>query len=205
MNDFVKNNIKSITIGIISSILFLYLFQPILDFIGRVFLDFLSYTGSKYSNDFYSKIAHLELFDFSFYWIAIIFTIVGYLFGETSIKGFISLFQKKGSLTEKKDNNTNTKKQQHAPFYFLNLIACIFIIIFLSTKVYQLKLITSFKQHMRIVAPYISEQVEEELYSQWSLMDKAEDYEAVNQRLNSIASQNKITLPRNKIYSLSTF
>jgi len=206
MNDFISANSKSITIGIISSILFLYLFQPILDFIGENLINLFSYTGAKYSDDFYSKLSHLELLDFSFYWIAIVFGIIGVSAGKIFIKGFISLFKKEEVLAEEDSDNLKTKtKVQQIIFYCLNLLISIFMIFFLSTKIYQLKLITSFKQHMKIVAPYISEQAEEELYSQWSLMNKAKDYTTVYQQLNSIASQNKITLPENKIYSLSTF
>lgn len=204
MSDFIRDNFKSITIGIISSLLFLYLFQPILDFIGKNLINILSYCGAKYSDDFYSKISHLELIDFSFYWIVIVFWIIGVSTGRIFMKGFISLFKKEETLEDSDHSKTKTKLQQFA-FYCLNLFISIFIIFFLSTKIYQLKLITSFNQHMRIVAPYVSEQAEEELYSQWSLMNKAEDYTTVYEKLNSIASRNNITLPENKIYSLSTF
>jgi len=202
LNDFIKQNSKSITIGIISSMLFLYLFQPVLDFIGGAFLNLLSYTGSKFVDDFYAKIAHLELLDFSFYWIAIIFGTISLIAGVTSVRGFIKLF-----IVEKPSKNiiVNSNKKVYFSFYLMNLFIFIFTIVFLSTKIYQLRLITSFKQHMRIVAPYISEQIEEEIYSQWSLMNKEEDYMNVYIKLQTIALKNKLVLPRNKIYSLTTF
>lgn len=202
MNDFIKQHFKSITVGIISSVLFLYLFQPILDFIGDLFLELLSYTGSKYSDDFYSKIAHLELLDFSFYWIAIIFGGVAFAAGAISLRGFVGLFRKNDF--SKKESDDKNKKQRIA-FYLLNIFFSIFIILFLSTKVYQLKLISSFKQHMRVIAPYITEQTEEELYSQWSLMSNSNDYDAIYFRLRLIASKNQLELPENKIYSLTSF
>jgi hypothetical protein len=68
----------------------------------------------------------------------------------------------------------------------------------------QLSLISSFRQHMRILSPYVSEQDEKMLYSKWSLMNSREDYVQIYERLNAIALKNGITLPKNRIYSPAT-
>lgn len=202
MEEFFRENFKSIVIGILSSVLFLYFFQPVLDFIGSSFLHLLSMTNSKYSDDFYSKIAHLELIDFSFYWLAILFGGMAMVCGSISIKGFLGMLSKKESTLRK---NGAKSRGQRVGFYGLNIFIALFMILFLSTKIYQLKLITSFKQHMRIIAPYIEEQVEEELISEWSIMNSADDYEKIYIRLNKTATDNGLELPENKIYSLTSF
>ena len=51
----------------------------------------------------------------------------------------------------------------------------------------QLSLISSFNQHMRILAPYIDEQTEEQIISEWSLMKTEADYDAVYKTLLSPA------------------
>lgn len=67
----------------------------------------------------------------------------------------------------------------------------------------QLELFTSFKQHVIAVAPNISEQEEESLWSEWTQMKCRDDYESIYEKLINIAKKNNIELPKNKKYSLS--
>jgi hypothetical protein len=203
MNDLINENKKSIYIGILSSAIFLYFFQPILDFVGSKLLILMENTASKFSDDFYSKIAHLELMDFSFYWIALIFISIGFSFGLIGVSGYIRLIKKKSQPKEKTAHEDSLLKKVVS--YAFCLLVFVFSLLFISTKFYQLSLISSFKQHVRILAPYISDQEEEVIYANWSLMKNAGDYRNIYISLSETAQNNKVKLPNNKIYSLTTF
>lgn len=187
----------------ISSIIFLYFFQPILDYIGAKALILMDLTSSKFSDDFYSKISHLELMDYSFYWISIICICISIAVGRIGISGLFSLVKKEK--TTEVTSKTKESVSKKVIFFLFCIFICLFGTLFVSTKFYQLSLISSFKQHLRVIAPYISEQEEEELLSKWSLMKNSNDYKAVYADLENIAKQNNILLPSNKIYSVGTF
>jgi len=203
LNGFIRDNKKNIYISVISSILFLYFFQPILDFIGAKTLIIMSLTSSKFSDDFHSKISHLELMDYSFYWISLIFICIGVAMGRIGVSGLFGLTQKEKVAEDTSKTKESTSKK--VMFYLFCIIISLSLTFFISTKFYQLSLISSFKQHVRIIAPYISEQEEEVLISKWSLMKNSHDYEDINAALDKIAKQNNIILPSNKIYSVTTF
>ena len=110
------------------------------------------------------------------------------------------------SLSERSDDNTEKSRflgRILEPLWAA--ITCIFCLLFLSTRIYQLMLITGFKRHMMIVAPYIDEQKEEEIFSSWALMDSRADYDSIYVILETIAADNSIELPANAIYSLAFF
>ena len=197
--NFLRENTKSIVVGIVSSVLFLYFFQPILDFIGRTFLRVLSAVSSKYSDDFYSKIAHLELFDFSFFWLLLVFTMLCTVALSLSIRSI------RGKQKANERKNREIKNSEKYVFFAITLVTVLFLILFMATKIYQLRLITSFKQHMLILAPYVTDQEEEELYSRGSLMNSEKDYNDIYIELNKIANKQNVVLPENGIYSFSKF
>ncbi|WFC15294.1 hypothetical protein [Aeromonas salmonicida] len=87
-------------------------------------------------------------------------------------------------------------------YSIIMIVFSIFIVVHLSTKAYQLSLIGSFKQHMRILAPFITSEQEKIIISKWSLMNGSNDYDEIYAELNSIAKNNNIILPSNKIYTL---
>ena len=56
-------------------------------------------------------------------------------------------------------------------------------------------------RHINILAPYLNEQEEEQIISEWSLMENRAVYREINNKLEKIAERNNIILPGNKIYS----
>ena len=60
--------------------------------------------------------------------------------------------------------------------------------------------IGDFKQHIRIITPYISEAQKNELISEWSQMRNVEDYNKLYEELLSISKKNEITLYKNQRY-----
>ena len=83
---------------------------------------------------------------------------------------------------------------------FLSISSFMFSIVI--ANFIQLSTISSFKQHIRVIAPYISDHEEEKLISEWSLMSSKQDYQLIYSKLDTIASDNNLELPENKIYSM---
>jgi cell division protein FtsL len=61
-----------------------------------------------------------------------------------------------------------------------------------------LNAITDFKQHIRIVAPYIESKEKDLLISDWSQMRKLDDYNDIYKKLIEIAKENDLKLYKNK-------
>jgi hypothetical protein len=60
----------------------------------------------------------------------------------------------------------------------------------------DLQLTTTFEQRVSILAPYLSEQQEEVLYASWAMMTTRSDYEAIIGETQILADQYNIELPR---------
>ena len=202
MKDFLQKHTTSIIVAIISTMLFLYLLQPILEYVGNLVIQLGTYIGAAYVDEIFIQIAHLELRDHSFILLAIIYGALG----GTAMMAAIFMWWKPNKTREPneivKKLNTSIKAKLVASLLFLNITLMSIAII--STQVYQLTLITSFKQHIRILAPYMTEQQEEELLSSWSLIQSADDYDLVNKSMHKIAKDNNIELPENSLYSLTS-
>jgi len=54
----------------------------------------------------------------------------------------------------------------------------------------------NFKQRMGIIAPYIDDEKEEELWSKWYLMESKIDYINLNYELENIAEKNNVKLKK---------
>ncbi len=116
------------------------------------------------------------------------------------------LAKKKGE--DEKDDHEKEKDKEPPPSPLRLFVAVLFLLIssfFISLVIanyIQLSTISSFKQHIRIVAPYISDNEEEKLISEWSLINSKDDYQKIYNKLNKIATENGLQLPENKIYSM---
>jgi len=65
----------------------------------------------------------------------------------------------------------------------------------------QYSIITSFDQHVRIIAPYIEIREKDVLMSDFSRMQSKKDYERIYEKINKIANGNNLTLPENPSYN----
>jgi hypothetical protein len=93
-----------------------------------------------------------------------------------------------------------------AVFWVGRIINICIIIVFLAFSVRQLlstilvyastELNASFQQRYNAIRPYLSESEEEALISSWALMKNESDYILINEKLELIAEENGITLPR---------
>lgn len=76
---------------------------------------------------------------------------------------------------------------------FISILFCSILSYFLAHS--DLQLNVTFQQRIRIVAPFIDEQKEEELNSQWAQMKSRDDYKKIIKQFNEIAKNAKIELP----------
>jgi len=67
-------------------------------------------------------------------------------------------------------------------------------------EVIVLNAITDFKQHIRIITPYITQAEKDNLLSDWSQMRTIDDYNNIYKRMTGIAQQSNVKLYRNRMY-----
>ena len=204
MVEFFRKNSTSISIGLISAVIFLYILQPMLEFFGNKIVSVGTCLGASYVDEIYAQVSHLEIMDFGFLLFSLfIITPVAFMTGLTISLFFKKVDVEKNDVVDKKEILPITLRKKILLILLL-LIFHVLLLSIISTKAYQLSLVSSFKQHMRVVAPYIEAQEEEILFSKWSLIKNKSDYEEVYFMLENIAEKNDIKLPENKIYSLTS-
>ena len=78
------------------------------------------------------------------------------------------------------------------------VISIFFLVIFIyvvTTYTLVFNINTDFEQKIGIIAPYINNEIEEELWSKWYLMESKVDYLNLAQEIEKIAENNDIKLP----------
>ncbi|MBO9492033.1 hypothetical protein J7384_16855 [Endozoicomonas sp. G2_1] len=197
--EFINKNKTAIAVSIISTIVFLYILQPLLEFIGVAFISFASYINTSYVDKIYAQISHLELLNYGLFF----YTVFSSCLISVLLTTIFALWKKEKTTSEDETEN-NKKSPKLKRLTALALVITTLFILSISTRIYQFSILTSFKQHFRIIAAYIPEQEEENILSQWSLMQSKEDYELVQKKIENIAKDNGIKLPSNAIYSLNS-
>ena len=199
--------------GIIASFIFIYFLQPLLDLVSRSVVYVFSLSSSAFIDRIFAQAAHLQTQDYSFGITIIIFgffsgVLIGYcrilisfLFGKKLSFGLLgNVLFPLSLINENKKTSTNFAVLVGA----LYLIFSFYCIVIIAANYIQLRTISSFQQHMRIIAPYINEGEEKMIFSRWSLMKSHADYESVYATIRSKAKDHNIVLPENTIYSAST-
>ena len=73
--------------------------------------------------------------------------------------------------------------------------------LFLAVDSYvRLRTTSTFRQHLAVIGPVITDQEMKQLLSSWASMRNRNDYDALVNEMHRIAQVNKITLPENKLY-----
>src|SRR3546814_809792 len=169
-----------VVVGLIASILFTYFLQPIFDWVSGVVVKVLTIASSAYLDRIYAQAASLQTQDFAFLWISLVFGSFAVAFGGEGIARLVgkdrlhALFDYifKGTITEP---SLIYRVTSGLLLIFLSLL----LVVVLSANYMQLRAISSFQQHMRTLAPFISAAEEKQLYSRWSLIRSHDDYESV--------------------------
>jgi uncharacterized membrane protein YfcA len=182
---------KDILAGIISALIFLILFQPIINALDRAIPIMGSNVLSNLSNMLYKNAAlgHRNYVDVMLF-LTFISIVIGAMVGA-----LISLLIRKK--ISKIDERKTSKIQK-----FLTITLIVLLIYFLVDSTWSAILImsdlqmnTSFEQRINVLAPYITEQQEKELRSSWALMQRRIDYEKINKTMNFFSQQYDIELP----------
>ncbi|KAF0107134.1 MAG: hypothetical protein FD146_1975 [Anaerolineaceae bacterium] len=182
---------KDILAGIISSLIFLILFQPLVRGLGQLLQPlgekfFTGFSNSLYSNAALGHRNYLEVVAFE--------TGVSTFFGLSF--GFFT-----GYLSRNRFLKIKEKNKQHITIVLkIGMAICWLMLTFgiiASSMLFfsDLQMNTSFEQRLAVVVPYLSEQEEEELRAKWASMQTRDDYEKINLILQEYAETYQIELP----------
>jgi len=204
MIDFLRKHQPAIIVSVISTCLFIYFLQPILEFSGRVLIRLMAVLGTKYSDCIYKQVAQLTTHNYSFYILMMVLGLgTGLIFCLSTalmLRRFFAQPKKDEEKTKLIYRTLNSRPFVAINFVFALLLTVAFFIVLVGNYT-QLSLISSFDQHFRIIAPYIDEQKEEEILSEWSSMTSEEDYNRLYKKIHILAETNSVELPPNQIYS----
>ncbi len=150
----------------------------------------------------YEAAATLESMNYSFYVLTALFVVVAVLWFEIAGRLKKKLFgpSEPSVVVEVKEPSPATKWVLYIFIQFVIPLYLLYALVQISGQVVTLNAITNFKQHMRIVAPYITQEESNQLLSKWSQMRTVEDYDAIYKRLSEVAKANGARLPRNNLY-----
>jgi hypothetical protein len=223
MFELVKTHRAAVICSIIARIVCVYFLDPILAFLGRSVLWLAAQLGTSYTDRIFSQAAHLDTYDYAF-----ALTLVYLMLPTIAFAGWMAYFGVRlllrrrpatsASSVSASNGNGRTdpassnqpsrtrldflrEKLAGAAFVILGAVAFFWFCLVTGSQVAQLSLITSFQQHVRIVAPFIDDDAEERLISDWSRMQSKAEYDAIQRRLRAIAEVNGIQLPPNRLYS----
>lgn len=192
-----------ITLGVISSLITTFILKyssHFLDWLGTSSLSIIT----KFIDSRIKKAATLESTDYSYFLIIFVFVIAAIVWW--GVTGAINkkLLQQSAECQnlkepQKQELDRSSKILLKAGTY---LIWIYFLLgfFYLFGDVFTKNAITDFRHHMRILAPYMTEHQKDEIISQWSLMQRFDEYQAVYKKLNEVAGKNKIQLKPNHMY-----
>lgn len=153
----------------------------------------------------YAKAATLEPTNYSYFIIAFLFIIVAIGWFEISERIKKELKSKPEPEPINIESGDNEEMPSWIPKAFLavRLIVLFYLfngLLFIAGEVVVINAISDFKQHVRIINPYISNEEKEVIISQWSQMRNLEDYNKVYEGLISVAKENDLKLYKNRSY-----
>ena len=187
---------RTVRIGIITSVLstmlVIFFIQPLLSAAWRFSSVLASHFFQSYYDGLYSNAAlgHRNWLEFALFAFSVSL-ILGMTSGVlTSLAARKFLFRKdvRGWLFS-------------SPFRLIALsvvllLALLFSSASLLVRAYaDLQLNTSFQQRLTVIAPHLTEQEEEELLAMWASMQTRANYNQINEKLESHARANDVTLP----------
>ena len=174
---------------------------PILQGTPSFILDIASAFGIAYSDSFYIGIAKLSPISANHYILYLSASIaMGCVMGKTLVSLFILFY-------DPEETGQSDKLDSIAPYFesirlrkmwwgwILGITIGFWIA--LSNDNSKSIAIQTFNSDCRIIAPYIDEQQEEELLSEWSQMKNESDFINLYKKIRSIALKNQQTLSKN--------
>lgn len=182
--------------GIIASAVFLYLLDPILKFASFVFFTVGKNVFRAYTDRLFAQAALLTGPDpglFLFVGSVVTFSVT------MSIVVLGIILQRRARRAERPPRAP--VRVQIWILLLLVLLSDFVSLLFLYNTFFQIRIITSFNQHLAAVAPFISDQDAKVLRSQWTQMKTKRDYDAIYLKLAQVANSNGIILPPNLVFT----
>jgi hypothetical protein len=183
---------KGIISSLIATILFLYFLDPILNFLGKIFLKVGAWLFQSYLDRLYQEMA-VDSMDYAY---LIFLSIVIAMITIGSLIIFRVIFKNRIDTTDHKLDTKNRSKTL-VVLYVTFFFTCIFL---LTTSSINKKTTSSFNQHLRIITPYITTQEKDLIISEFASMKSQKDYRMLYDKINAIAVKNELELPKNKLY-----
>ncbi|OGP67166.1 MAG: hypothetical protein A2W27_02760 [Deltaproteobacteria bacterium RBG_16_44_11] len=199
-------NDRNLKIGVISSIvatfLFIYFLDPLLRFVTFLLFKTFGSIAQGYTDMLFEQAALLTAPDPSLFLLSMV---TGITSGISMVVIIFFLFLNRPSeVLQKRIRRIRLPKSViRWGVILLALFMLITPMANLYSTMFQLRITTSFIQHIVLLAPYISDQEAKLLRSRWTLMKSEKDYETLYQDLNKIAKKNEVVLPVNKVFSLT--
>ena len=207
--------------SIVASLLCVYFLEPLLSYLGRAFLITTSFLSKSYTDRIYTEAAMLETYNFAYgltlCYIILPMTLLSVALLLAGIRWTVD--RSAVSAPEIDENNTGEGQVEGAdegdvevthPLRYRRLMGvglCLIGLllvgatgVIVGASQVQLEVISSFKQHLRILRPYINQDTEDRIVSDWSCMSSRDDYVAIQRQLQEVAEKNKLQLPDNYVY-----
>lgn len=188
--------------GLISAIVFWVFIGPILSFSSKVIMNIGSKVYSSFVDGQYER-ASLGEPESSAYWLQFFILIMmsGFFTGT-----YVVILRARLKKRPKKRQGIKFPLSFLARRWLITYTLLLILIYFgaimtLWSSWFNIKVTTSFKHHMRIVAPYLAEEEEELVWSEWAQMKNRADYNKIYEKLIIVANRNHIELPENPVYT----
>lgn len=209
--------------GVVSSLLVLYLFDPLLRALGGTVFYLLNLANSGIWDSLYAKAAlgvprdpAVSMFSmmagvFSGVTIGVVTAVVK---NTQEVRSVAQLSPANRSGNSKKALGAlnsvfrvggKSKKLLAVMLYLVSFCLVAGILYSMWSYQFQYKIVTSFDQHLRILTPFMSDRERVKIVSDFSRMTSESDYKNVYAALNGVAAENKITLPENPSYNVWAF
>lgn len=192
-----KENVSSqVLIGAFSGLLVIYFFDPILGFMSKAFYTLASVLYKSYFDRLYTEIA-TGLVDYAFLcYTFIMFMFVAFLFTINR-----ALERKINDKDDKASFSDRVHLKRRVVIGRISLFMLILCTCFVVSDGYiRQKIASTYNQHLRVIAPYVSDGELKMIVSKFASMRGEEDYLNVVALIENVYRENRLYIPDNKLY-----
>ena len=194
MNTFRELKI-GVTASVIATFACLWFLEPLFRLFGRLIFSAGSYGLQAYTDRLFEQAALLTPPDPALYVLIVIFLLID-SFLVTLVVAYLRPKAKPTSLPQ--------RHWKLKAICFIGIIPVFLSLFSIYSLVVQHRLISSFRQHIAAIAPYITEEEEERLVSRWTQMKSESDYLLIYTDLAALATAHSITLPPNRVFDIKS-
>ena len=199
---------RNMQVGIISSvvasIIFLYVLEPALRFITFLLTHAFGAIFRSYLDRLFEKAALLSAPDSSATLLTMSLALLCGFFVGLSASIVRESFRGADEI-ERAGRLRFSRFWMCTTIIAANIVLASMFIMVIHSTVFQLRITSSFQQHLTAIAPYVSDQEFKTFRSRWTQMTCERDYSLIYADLARVAATNSVRLPANKLYSLSVF